>query len=86
MPVSWYEKFEYEGGQAASQFNESAKQASSLLTTYIPILITNFTTIIVGVIICISYFWQVGLLSFISIPLIAIGNFIAIQFIGGFDD
>lgn len=63
-----------------------AKEASTLVTNYIPILITNFTTIIAGIAICLGYLWQLGLLSLYSIPLIAVGGYISMLFIGGYDD
>ena len=59
---------------------------SGLLTTYIPVVITNFTTIIAGIIICLYYLWEMGLISLFRIPFLAIGGYISMLFIGGYDD
>jgi ATP-binding cassette subfamily B (MDR/TAP) protein 1 len=86
MPVSWYEKPENEGGSVASRYGLDVKEVSTLVTAYIPVLITNFTTIIGGVVLCLAYLWQIGLLSLFTIPLIALGGYISVIFIGGYDD
>jgi ABC-type multidrug transport system fused ATPase/permease subunit len=86
MPVTWYERPENDGGQVAANYGLDVKEVSSLVTTYIPILITNFTIIVSGITLSLVYMWQVGLLAFFSIPLIAIGGYIAMVFIGGYDD
>jgi hypothetical protein len=59
---------------------------SSLVTTYIPVLITNITTMVSGAIICLFYYWKVGLLTLYSIPLIAVGCYITMMFVGGYND
>ncbi len=86
MPVEWYNQAENEGGQAASNYGLDVMQMSSLATTYIPILITNITTMVSGAIICLIYYWKVGLLTLYGIPLIATGCYVTMIFIGGYDD
>lgn len=86
MPVDWYNLPENEGGQAASNYGLDVTQMSSLATTYIPILITNITTMVSGAVICLVYYWRVGLLTLYVIPLIAIGCYVTMIFIGGYDD
>ena len=86
MPLPWYERPENEGGQIAAKVGVDVKEASTLVSTYIPILISNFTTSVGGIVLCLSFLWQIGLLSLHSIPLIAVGGYIAMLFIGGYDD
>lgn len=86
MPVPWHDKPENEGGHKAAKIGIDVKDASKLVSTFIPILITNFFTIFGGIVICLSYLWQLGLLSLLSLPLIGIGGFITMFFIGGYDD
>ncbi len=68
----------------ASKYGLDIKEVSSLVTNYIPILITNATTIVGGVALCLAYFWKIGLLSLVTIPLIAIGGYITMIFISGY--
>lgn len=53
---------------------------------YIPILISNITTMVTGGIICIVYYWKIGLMTLYISPLIAGGCYITIIFISGYDD
>lgn len=86
MPVSWYDRAENEGGHKAAKIGFNVKDASALVSTYIPILISNFSTLFGGISICLLYLWQLGLLSLFSVPMIAIGGYIAMLFIGGYED
>jgi ABC-type multidrug transport system fused ATPase/permease subunit len=86
MPLPWYDRPENEGGQIAAKLGVDVKEASTLVSTYIPILISNFTTCVGGIVICLVYLWQIGLLSLYAIPMIAIGGYISMLFIGGYDD
>jgi ABC-type multidrug transport system fused ATPase/permease subunit len=86
MPLPWYDRPENEGGQIAAKLGTDVKEASTLVSTYIPVLIGNFTTSVGGIILCLVFLWQIGLLSLYSIPLIAIGGYISMLFIGGYDD
>lgn len=86
MPVSYYETTENDGGQVASRYGLDVNEVSSLVTMYIPILITNFTTIFAGIGLCLFYLWELGMLALATIPLIAIGGYISMLFIGGYDD
>jgi ATP-binding cassette subfamily B (MDR/TAP) protein 1 len=86
MPISWYQQPQNEGGQAASNYGVDVVQMSTLTTTYIPVLITNITTMVAGVVICLVYYWRIGLLTLYTIPLIAAGWFITMIFISGYDD
>ena len=86
MPLPWYDKPENEGGQIAANLGIDVKEASTLVSTYIPIVIGNITTSVGGIALCLGYLWQLGLLSLYSIPLIAIGGYISMLFIGGYDD
>lgn len=86
MPVPWYEKPENEGSQVASAYGLDVKEVSTLVTAYIPTMVTNFTAIATGMVLCLIYMWKFGLLSFFSVPLIAIGGYVTMTFIGGYDD
>ena len=86
MPIRWYQQSQNEGGQAASNYGTDVMQMSTLTTTYIPVLITNVTTMVTGVIICLVYYWRIGLLTLYAIPLIAAGCFITMIFVSGYDD
>lgn len=57
-----------------------------LITKYIPNLISNFTSIIIGLAISIGFSWKLGLVDIYALPVIALSGFISISFIGGFDD
>lgn len=84
MPVEWYERPENEGGMAASHYELDVKQMSSLITTYIPVVVANISTAIVGVIVCLIYYWKLGLLSLACLPLITVGSYIGMIFISGY--
>jgi ATP-binding cassette subfamily B (MDR/TAP) protein 1 len=86
MPVAWYDRPENEGGQIAARLSLNVKEASPLVSAYIPILVSNFTTCICGIVICLAYMWQIGLLSLYTIPVIAMGGYISMLFIGGYED
>lgn len=86
MPVSWYEQKENEGGQAAIRMAADVKKASILVTSFVPILITNITTSICGIVLPIAYLWQVGLLSLFALPMVAIAGYISVIFISGYED
>ena len=86
MPVRYYEENENDGGQVAARYGLDVNEVSSLVTMYIPILITNFTTIFAGVGLCLYYLWELGILALFTIPLIAVGGYISMLFIGGYDD
>ena len=61
-------------------------QMSTLTTTYIPVIITNLTTMASGIIICLVYYWRVGLLTLYAIPLMGAGCYIAMIFVSGYND
>jgi ABC-type multidrug transport system fused ATPase/permease subunit len=86
LEVKFYELPENESGGAASRFGNDTHSSCELLTTYIPIMLSNFSIVVVAVIICLSYDWFFGLLSIIVTPLVAIAFYIAMSFIGGYED
>lgn len=86
MPVRYYETAENDGGQVAARYGLDVEEVSSLVTLYIPILINNFTTIFAGIGLCLFYLWELGILGLFSIPLIAVGGYITMLFIGGYED
>ena len=86
MPLRWYQKSQNEGGQAASQYGTDVMQMSTLATNYIPVLITNITTMVAGAIICLVFYWKIGVFTLYCIPLTGTGCFIAMIFVSGFDD
>lgn len=84
MPVPWYDQSENEGGQVAIRLAADVKKASSLVTSFVPILITNLITCIAGIILPIAYLWQIGLLSLFALPMVGISGYISIIFISGY--
>ena len=86
MPNEWYERPENEGGQAASRLGNDAQKMGGLITKYIPTLIYNCMSMIVGLAISIGFSWKLGLVDIYALPAIALGGFIAISFIGDFSD
>jgi hypothetical protein len=61
-------------------------QMSTLVTNYIPVLVTNITTMVAGTIICLIRYWKIGLMALYSIPLMGASCFIAMIFVSGYDD
>ena len=57
MPIRYYETNDNDGGQVAARYGLDVNEVSSLVTMYIPILITNFTTIFTGISLCLFYIW-----------------------------
>jgi hypothetical protein len=57
-----------------------------LLTNYVPILIANFFTVLGSMIIPLCYDWQLGLLSLLVTPLIALAAYLSMRFVGGYQD
>ncbi len=86
MPNTWYEKPENEGGRAATRYGIETQQMSSLVSNYIPVLVSNFTTMIAGVVVSLIYTWKIGLVNVFVLPAVTFGGYISISFIGGFDD
>lgn len=75
-----------ESGQAASQFSNDSRDCSVLLTSYVPIIVENFCCAITAVAVCFGFEWRFGLLSLFITPLIALSFYIAMLFIGGYED
>jgi ABC-type multidrug transport system fused ATPase/permease subunit len=86
MPVAWYDRPENEGGQIAAKLSMNVKEASPIVSAYIPILVSNFATCACGIAIALAYLWQLGLISLYAIPAIAIGGYISMLFVGGYED
>ena len=86
MPVPWYSEKENEGGEAAIRLAADVKKASTLVTAYVPVIITNIVTIVSGIVLPIAYLWQVGLLSLFALPMVGISGYISIIFISGYED
>jgi ATP-binding cassette subfamily B (MDR/TAP) protein 1 len=86
LEVGYFDLPENESGGAATRFGNDSREACSLLTTYIPILVSNFSTVIGAVIICFIYDWRFGFVSILVTPLIALAFYIAMLFIGGYED
>lgn len=57
-----------------------------LITKYIPNLISNFGSILIGLAISIGFSWKLGLVDIYALPALALSGFISISFIGDFDD
>lgn len=75
-----------ESGQAASQFSNDSRDCSVLLTSYVPIIVENFCCAITAVAVCFAFEWRFGLFSLFITPLIALSFYIAMLFIGGYED
>ena len=86
MPSQWYEKSENEGGQGASRLGSETQKIGALVTKYIPNLINNFTSMLVGIGVSIYFCWKIGLLSIFLLPAITFAGYLSISLIGGFDD
>lgn len=59
---------------------------SGLIAKYVPILVTNFTTMVAGIVTSLIYTWKIGLLNIFVLPAITFAEYLAISFIGGFED
>lgn len=57
-----------------------------MVTKYIPNIINNFTSMLIGIGVSISFSWKIGLLSIFLLPAIAFAGYLSISLIGGFDD
>jgi ATP-binding cassette subfamily B (MDR/TAP) protein 1 len=86
LEVKFYERPENESGGAASRFGHDSRACCELLTTYVPIVLSNFCTVVAAVVICFSFSWKFGVLSMMVTPLIALSYYIAMLFIGGYED
>ncbi len=82
--VKFFEAKHNESGGVASKFGNDAREASTLISTYIPVVLSNFCIAVGAVVICFSYDWRFGFLSLIVTPLIALSFYIAMLFIGGY--
>jgi len=86
MPVGWFEKSSNSGGSAAARFGIDTREVSGLVTTYIGVVLSNTTTIVLALIFCFAFNWRLGILSMFIIPLIIISGYISMIFFGGYED
>lgn len=59
---------------------------SSLVSNFVPVLVSNFTTMVAGIVVSLIYTWKIGLVNIFVLPAVTFGGYISISFIGGFDD